>query len=128
MTDETNPSPESQTFAEALAESFAAEQLEVGQLISGHVMAVVGDVVVNVSPELRVSRRQAQERREREALRGAYANGIPVEGEVSGRNKGGYDVSIAGVRAFCPMSQIDLGFPRNVDAFLGIADPQIGGQ
>ncbi len=149
MTDETNPTPEQQTFAEALAESFTQEQIEVGQLVSGHVMAVVGDValiavggkteavmdrselgdlepgdgldavVIAVSPELRVSHRQANERREREALRGAFENGVPVEGKVTGRNKGGYDVSVAGVRAFCPMSQIELGFPRNVDAHLG---------
>ena len=149
MSDETNPTAEQQTFAEALAESFTQEQIEVGQLVSGHVMAVVGDValiavggkteavmdraelgdlepgdgldavVVSVSPELRVSHRQAVERREREALRGAFANNVPVEGKVTGRNKGGYDVSIAGVRAFCPMSQIELGFPRNVDAHLG---------
>jgi small subunit ribosomal protein S1 len=149
MTDETEPTADDRTFAEALAESFAAEQLEVGQVIKGHVMAVVGDValiavgsktealmdknelgnlepgdgleavVVSLSPELRVSHRLAVERREREALRGAYENSIPVEGRVAGRNKGGYDISIAGVRAFCPMSQIDLGLPRNVDAFLG---------
>ncbi|NCO69628.1 MAG: S1 RNA-binding domain-containing protein, partial [Acidobacteria bacterium] len=57
--------------------------------------------------------------RERVALKGAFDNGVPIDGKVTGRNKGGYDVSIAGLRAFCPMSQIDLGFPRNVDAFLG---------
>jgi small subunit ribosomal protein S1 len=149
MRDETTPSPDSQSFAEALAESFARDDISVGQLVSGHVMAVVGDValiavggkseavmdkvelgalepgdgleavVVATSPELRVSHRQAVERREREALRGAFQHGVPVEGKITGRNKGGYDVSIAGVRAFCPMSQIDLGFPRNVDAYLG---------
>ena len=38
----------------------------------------------------------------------AYRHGIPVEGLVSGQNKGGFDVQIAGQRAFCPASQIDL--------------------
>ncbi|MGE5234865.1 MAG: S1 RNA-binding domain-containing protein [Acidobacteriota bacterium] len=149
MSDENNPTPQSQSFAEALAESFRYEQFEVGQLIEGNIMAVHGDialvavggkteavmdrtelgelrpgdgldaVVVAVSPELRVSHRLAIERREREALRGAFANQVPVEGKVTGRNKGGYDISVAGIRAFCPMSQIDLAFPRNVDAYLG---------
>jgi small subunit ribosomal protein S1 len=40
-------------------------------------------------------------------LEQAFANGIPVEGLVSGENKGGYDVQIGSVRAFCPGSQID---------------------
>src|SRR5919204_3933884 len=40
-------------------------------------------------------------------LEQAFAHGIAVEGLVSGENKGGYDVQIASVRAFCPGSQID---------------------
>ena len=149
MIKQKNPTGNSQSFAEALAQSFQQEELELGQLITGTIMAVHGDialisvggkseavmdrtelgelrpgdgldaVITALSPEIRVSPRLAIERREREALRGAYENGVPVEGKVTGRNKGGYDISIAGLRAFCPMSQIDLGFPRNVDAYLG---------
>ena len=149
MADEKVPTQNNQSFAEALAETFQQEQLTIGQLVTGEIVAVSGDValisvggktealmdraelgdlgtgdgldavVVALAPELRVSHRQAIERRERESLRGAHANAIPVEGKVTGRNKGGYDVSVAGIRAFCPMSQIDLGFPRNVDAYLG---------
>ncbi len=137
------------SFVEALAESFASEELREGQLVSGTIVAVSGDValvavggktealmdrtelgelrpgdnleavVVSVSPELRVSHRLAIERREREALKGAFQNRIPVQGKVTGRNKGGYDVSIAGLRAFCPYSQMELGYPKNVDAYLG---------
>ncbi len=153
MSDEKTPTEQTQSFAEALADSFQYEEFEVGQVVTGYIMAVHGDlalvsvggkteavmdraelgelrpgdgleaVVVAVSPEPRVSHKLAIERREREALRGAFANHVPVEGKVTGRNKGGYDVSIAGIRAFCPMSQIDLAFPRNVDAFLGKSFP-----
>jgi small subunit ribosomal protein S1 len=149
MSKEKNPTENSQSFAEALASSFQQDEFEIGQLITGTIMAVHGDialvsvggkseavmdrselgelrpgdgldaVITVLSPELRVSHRLAIDRREREALRGAFENAVPVEGKVTGRNKGGYDVSIAGLRAFCPMSQIDLGFPRNVDAYLG---------
>jgi small subunit ribosomal protein S1 len=142
-------SQDQQSFAEALAQTFQQEELEVGQVIAGQIMAIKGDValisvggkseavmdrlelgelrpgdgleavIISLSPEIRVSHRLAIERREREALRGAFQNAIPVEGKVTGRNKGGYDVSVAGLRAFCPMSHIDLGFPRNVDAYLG---------
>jgi len=40
-------------------------------------------------------------------LEQAFANGIPVEGVVTGENKGGFDVQLGTVRAFCPGSQID---------------------
>ncbi len=41
-------------------------------------------------------------------LEQAAAHGIAVEGLVTGQNKGGYDVQVAGVRAFCPASQMDV--------------------
>lgn len=41
-------------------------------------------------------------------LEQALALGVPVEGMVTGENKGGYDVQFGSVRAFCPGSQIDL--------------------
>src|SRR6266550_3279128 len=40
-------------------------------------------------------------------LEQAFAHGIAIEGLVTGENKGGYDVQIGSVRAFCPGSQID---------------------
>jgi small subunit ribosomal protein S1 len=40
-------------------------------------------------------------------LEQAFAHGIAIEGVVSGENKGGYEVQIGSVRAFCPGSQID---------------------
>jgi len=44
-------------------------------------------------------------------LEQAMAHGIPIEGLVSGENKGGFDIQIGGVRAFCPGSQIDRRRP-----------------
>lgn len=40
-------------------------------------------------------------------LEQAYEHRMAVEGLVSGENKGGYDVQLGSVRAFCPASQID---------------------
>src|SRR2546426_12260220 len=40
-------------------------------------------------------------------LEQAFAHGVAIEGLVTGENKGGYDVQIGNVRAFCPGSQID---------------------
>jgi len=38
----------------------------------------------------------------------ASATGLPVEGVVTAVNKGGVEVDVGGVRAFCPMSQLEL--------------------
>jgi small subunit ribosomal protein S1 len=58
-----------------------------------------------------------------EAARGelnyAREHGIPVEGVVTGVNKGGLDVEVAGIRAFCPVSQIDLGFVEDPSTYVG---------
>lgn len=44
----------------------------------------------------------------RAELEQAFAHALTVEGVVAAVNKGGVDVTIAGVRAFCPISQLDL--------------------
>ncbi len=54
-----------------------------------------------------------------EALRGAYEAGIPVEGLATGLNKGGLEVEVAGMRAFCPISQIDVRFVEDANHFVG---------
>jgi small subunit ribosomal protein S1 len=41
-------------------------------------------------------------------LEQALEFGIGVEGVVTGQNKGGFDVNVAGQRAFCPAGQIDV--------------------
>jgi small subunit ribosomal protein S1 len=45
-------------------------------------------------------------------LEEAYAAGIPVEGVVEKEVKGGFEVKVAGSRAFCPFSQMGL---RRID-------------
>ncbi|MFN7967045.1 MAG: S1 RNA-binding domain-containing protein [Acidobacteriota bacterium] len=39
----------------------------------------------------------------------ARHSGVPVEGKVSGENKGGFTVELGGVRGFVPFSQMELG-------------------
>jgi small subunit ribosomal protein S1 len=38
----------------------------------------------------------------------AATTGLPVEGVITGVNKGGFEVDVGGVRAFCPLSQVEL--------------------
>lgn len=96
--------------SEAVMDTAELEGLDVGDAVEG--------TVVKTGTELRISRKLIKGRASLEQLRGAYENRIPVEGKVTGRNKGGFEVSIAGLRAFCPLSQIALGKIENPDAFL----------
>lgn len=56
---------------------------------------------------------------DRQALEDAHAAGIPVEGKITGVNKGGFEIEVAGARGFCPMSQIDLFRPPEPEELVG---------
>jgi len=83
----------------------------------GKLRVSVGDAieatVVATGDEIRLSHKLRQGAQAREALGAAADSGMPVEGKVAGVIKGGYEVTVAGVRAFCPGSQMDL---RRTDA------------
>jgi small subunit ribosomal protein S1 len=52
-------------------------------------------------------------------LQQSFEQGAPVQGLVRKTNKGGFDVSLRGARAFCPMSQIELGHCTNPEQYVG---------
>lgn len=52
-------------------------------------------------------------------LEQAYSQHLPVEGQVTAVTKGGLEVEIAGVRAFCPASQVSLQFVEDLSTYLG---------
>lgn len=49
----------------------------------------------------------------------ALESGTPVSGTVTESNKGGFSVEVAGVRAFCPISQIDANYVNDPQVFVG---------
>ncbi len=49
----------------------------------------------------------------------AMKNRVPVQGKITGVNKGGFNVKVLGVRAFCPISQIDLKFTDDSTTYIG---------
>ncbi len=53
------------------------------------------------------------------ALQAAYDAGLPVDGTISKAVKGGVEVEVGGVRAFCPASHLDVGSVGNLDEFVG---------
>ncbi len=90
----------------------------------GSVRAAVGDLLdlfvveagdqVVLAPSLRPDPRAALRQ-----LREAQAAGVPVAGRVTGLNAGGLAVEIAGVRGFCPVSQIEAGFCADPSVYVG---------
>jgi small subunit ribosomal protein S1 len=87
----------------------------------GELEAKVGDVLEAVVVE--IDARSGETRLGRsmgrpaglDEIATAHAAGVAIEGKVAGVNKGGLEIEIGGVRAFCPISQADRGF---------VADPQ----
>lgn len=136
-------------FEQALEANLEAQEITVGAVLDGTIAAIHGDValvdvggkseavlerseldelgtgdpvevvVVSAGDEVRVSRRLALERRLKEKLAQAVEVGEPVEGKVVGRRKGGFDVTVAGVRGFCPASQISDPRTEDLDQHLG---------
>lgn len=49
----------------------------------------------------------------------AHAHGLPVEGTVQAVVKGGAEVTVSGIRAFCPISQLDNRYVEDANTFVG---------
>ena len=86
--------------------------VKVGDVIEARVAADSGGVLslrtkLGRGPEARAELAQAQEL------------GIPVEGLVTEVVKGGLSVDVAGVRGFCPASQIDVRFVDDLSVYVG---------
>jgi small subunit ribosomal protein S1 len=144
-----NTTQQMNEFELALRESLDAEEHNPGDVIRGTIVAIHGDValvdvsgkseavldrseiddlgtgdpvevvVVSVGEEVRVSRRLALEAKLKEKLNEAVASGEAMEGKVVGRRKGGFDVTISGVRGFCPLSHISDLRADDLDSHLG---------
>ena len=89
----------------------------------GEISAKVGDkleaYIVSVSPDLVLSRALAKGKLNVRRIEDAKDMGVPVEGQVSGTNKGGLEVDLGGVRAFCPISQVDLNYCEDPTIWVG---------
>ncbi len=83
----------------------------------GRLQVAVGDeveaTVVSTGDEVRLSHKLRKGAQARQALAVAARTGVPVEGKVAAVIKGGYEVTVAGLRAFCPFSQMDV---RRIEA------------
>lgn len=89
----------------------------------GRLRVGVGDeveaIVVATGDEVRLSFKLRQGAQARQALAMAASSGVPVEGRVAAVIKGGYEVTVAGVRAFCPSSQMEMRRVETPDEYVG---------
>lgn len=85
---------------------------EEGGELEAYVLSVRGGEVV-------VSTRLTRRDQSRALIEDAFIAGMPVEGRVGKLIKGGYEVRVSGLRAFCPLSQIDLRWPKEAEEHVG---------
>jgi small subunit ribosomal protein S1 len=89
----------------------------------GKLRVAIGDeveaTVVSAGDEIRLSHKLRQGAQARQALAVAAQTGIPVEGKVAAVIKGGYEVTVGGLRGFCPFSQMDVRRVEATDEYVG---------
>ncbi|HTL31631.1 MAG TPA: 30S ribosomal protein S1 [Kofleriaceae bacterium] len=86
--------------------------VKVGDVIEARVVSDAGGVLMLKTKISRGPQASAE-------LQQAAELGIPVEGLVTEVVKGGLSVDVAGVRGFCPASQIDNRFVDDLAKFVG---------
>jgi small subunit ribosomal protein S1 len=111
-----------------LGSGLAEAMIDVAELkdADGNVTAREGDIIDGVVVQaghrgVVISKGLGRAPRDhaRDALAEAARTGLPVEGVVKAVNKGGLEVEVHGVRAFCPVSQIDVRFVGDPSSFVG---------
>jgi small subunit ribosomal protein S1 len=86
--------------------------VKVGSTVDAYVVRA-DDVIV-------LTKKLGKDNLDVDMLEEARAQGIPIEGTVTGVNKGGLEVQLgAGGRGFCPIGQADLGFVEDAQALIG---------
>jgi small subunit ribosomal protein S1 len=89
----------------------------------GKLRVKVGDeveaTVVKTGDETRLSYKLQRGAQARQALAMAHESGMPVEGKVAAVIKGGYEVTVGGLRAFCPFSQMELRRVEAAEEYVG---------
>lgn len=87
-------------------------QLHVGDMLDVYFLA-------SKSGELRFTTRLGSGHASTRELEDAFNSGIPVEGKVTEEVKGGFAVTVAGTRCFCPYSQMDIRRIENAENYTG---------
>jgi small subunit ribosomal protein S1 len=82
----------------------------------------VGDeieaIVMESEPSLKISIKLTGSKEITENLQNAFQNGIPVSGKITREIKGGFEIDVAGKRAFLPMRHLDVRFIQDTSPHL----------
>jgi small subunit ribosomal protein S1 len=89
--------------------------VKVGDEIEARVVEIMGKSGTVVLRRTAVAR-GAEAKAE---LQQAAQLGLAVEGTVTGVNKGGVEVLVAGVRGFCPISQLEMRHVEDASVYIG---------
>jgi small subunit ribosomal protein S1 len=76
-------------------------------------------IVSKSADEIGLSLEKTRSLKSMDDLQAAFRDRIPVKGKVSKLNKGGFEITIFGKTAFCPVSQIDIRYVDTPAEFLG---------
>lgn len=87
-------------------------RLGVGQDVEAHVIETGAKGII-------LSKKLSKSAASVHMLADARMSGMPVEGIVLGVNKGGIEVAVGDVRAFCPSSQVDVRPSGKLDELVG---------
>ncbi len=89
----------------------------------GEVTVAPGDVlslyVVNVKGGIELRRKLGKDAIDIDMLEAARESALPIEGTVTGVNKGGLEIAIGGARGFCPIGQADIVYVEDPASFVG---------
>ena len=86
--------------------------VNIGDVLEARVVSDAGGTLVLRTKLMRGPEARAE-------LAQAFELGIPVEGLVNEVVKGGVSVDVAGVRGFCPASQLDTRFVEDLTSYIG---------
>lgn len=100
-------------------DEFTEEELR--GLSPGDSLAVFVVSIDEARGTMRISREKARRMEQWDHLMEAFEKGIPVEGRIVEKIKGGMAVDLQGVSAFLPGSQLDLRPVANPERFVGNA-------
>ncbi len=93
--------------------------VNVGDVFEGFVVSLSGGVTISK----KLSSRAADAENSLSEIIDAMKSMLPVEGKVTGVNKGGFNVKIMGQKTFCPISQMDLKRVEDPNVFLNKSLP-----
>ncbi|MBK5966591.1 30S ribosomal protein S1 [Thiocystis minor] len=117
---------EDYAFVDLGAKSEGRLEIAVLKDAEGQLKHAVGDIIETLvtgkdedSGMLLLGSQQGHRYHGVEEVEHAYRQGLPVQGQVSAAVKGGVEVQVAGIRAFCPASQIDIRFIEDLSEFVG---------